>query len=498
MEISSIRKSRQDPNPMTCPFTSPQSPQPVFPRPLPADQGFLTRVLKGTDSWLKVLHPQDFLNPIGSIKFFGQHIFLVNAAREVKRLMVDDVRNYPKHHFILWILEPLIGRAVFSVNGSEWARQRRLVDQAFKLASLRRIYPDMKAAVIDLIERLRVVADGRSLAIDEEMTLVTGDVIVRAIVSRPMQGEEAASIFQSFTRYQQRAGIACMLRLLRLPQTWLQRYAAHFARPIRTWIQAAVEERLHENQVRPEGQSPPSDLLQALIEAVDQETGTQFSTTELVNQACTLFLAGHETSASSLSMAIYLLAQYPDCQQRVCQEVSSLLQRRLSHGGNPETPLEYSELRQLPYSAALFNETLRLYPPIIFLIRESIKADSILGSSCPAGAMVAISPWVIQRHEKNWEHPNEFRPERFLADLATVAEKQLESDAFLPFGIGPRKCPGAAFAMQEAILVLAEMVRNYEILPDKDHVPDLVGRLTLRSRNGVKVRLAPRRQESLG
>ena len=174
------------------------------------------------------------------------------------------------------------------------------------------------------------------------------------------------------------------------------------------------------------------------------------------------------------------------------------MQRRLSHGGNRETPLEYSELRQLPYSAALFNETLRLYPPIIFLIRESIKADSILGSSCPAGAMVAISPWVIQRHEQNWEHPNEFRPERFLADLATVAEKQLESDAFLPFGIGPRKCPGAAFAMQEAILVLAEMVRNYEILPDQDHTPDLVGRLTLRSRNGVKVRLAPRRQESLG
>jgi len=493
-----MHKSPKDPNPMACPFSSSQSRQPVFPSPLPADQGFLTRVLKGTDSWLKVLHPQDFLNPIGSVKFFGQHIFLVNAAREVKRLMVDDVGHYPKHHFILWILEPLIGRAVFSVNGSEWARQRRLVDQAFKLASLRRIYPDMKAAVIDMVERLRVVADGRSLAIDEEMTLVTGDVIVRAIVSRPMQGEEAAAIFQSFTRYQQRAGIACMLRLLRLPQKWLQRYAAQYARPIRDWIRLAVEERLHENQVRPDGQSPPSDLLQALIEAVDQETETKFSTTELVNQVCTLFLAGHETSASSLSMAIYLLAQYPDCQQRIWQEVSGILNQRSAHEGSPEMPLEYSELRQLPYCAALFNETLRLYPPIIFLIRESAKHDSILGSICPAGAMVAISPWVIQRHEKHWDHPNEFRPGRFMDDLATVAEKQLESDAFLPFGIGPRKCPGAAFAMQEAVLVLAEMVRNFEILPDKNHTPDLVGRLTLRSRNGVKVRLVPRRWEPQG
>ncbi len=125
-------RSRQDPNPVSCPFASLSSRQPVFPRPLPADQGFLARVMKGADSGLKVLHPHDFLNPIGSVKFFCQHLFLVNVAQEVKRLMVDNAGDYPKHYIILRILEPLIGRAVFTVNGSEWARQQCLVDQALQ------------------------------------------------------------------------------------------------------------------------------------------------------------------------------------------------------------------------------------------------------------------------------------------------------------------------------------------------------------------------------
>jgi cytochrome P450 len=107
-------------------------------------------------------------------------------------------------------------------------------------------------------------------------------------------------------------------------------------------------------------------------------------------------------------------------------------------------------------------------------------------------SLVTISPWVIQRHEHHWSDPDGFRPERFLADTASPQEKQWAKDAFLPFGLGPRKCPGSAFAFQEALLVLAELVRRYELLPDPGHQPDLVARLTLRSRNGVRVRLRER------
>ncbi len=102
---------------------------------------------------------------------------------------------------------------------------------------------------------------------------------------------------------------------------------------------------------------------------------------------------------------------------------------------------------------------------------------------------MTISPWVVQRQEGQWPEPHGFRPERFLAEGASAEERQLARDVWLPFGLGPRKCPGAAFALQEALLVLAELVRRYELLPDLQHAPDLVARLTLRSRNGIPLRL---------
>ena len=181
-------------------------------------------------------------------------------------------------------------------------------------------------------------------------------------------------------------------------------------------------------------------------------------------------------------MACYLLAQFPEAQERLRLEVQHAL-------AGQERPLEFDDLRRLPYGTALFNETLRLYPPLSFFIREA-TADGALGESrCPMGALLAVSPWVIQRHEQHWSDPNAFRPERFLAGSATAEERAWARDAWLPFGLGPRKCPGAAFALQEALLVLAELVRRHRLLPEPGHTPDLVGRLTLRSRNGIRLRL---------
>ena len=315
---------------------------------------------------------------------------------------------------------------------------------------------------------------------------MTADVIVRTILSRPLAAAEASTIFAAFSRYQRRAGQALMLRLLRLPERWLQRYLEGHARTIRSWLEAAIDQRLEDPG------PPPQDLLQALIEAQDPETGSRFSRNELVDQVCFLFLAGHETSASALAMAAYLLSQFPEAQGRLHQEVAAVLEARVAQGGNPSDPLSFEELRQLPYGAALFNETLRLYPPVSFFIREAVADDELAGSRCPMRSLVALSPWVIQRHAHHWRDPHGFCPERFLAETATAQDRLGAKEAFLPFGLGPRKCPGAAFALQEALLVLAEVVRRYELLPEPGHQPELVARLTLRSRNGVRVRLRDR------
>lgn len=473
---------------MACPLAQ----VPVYPKPAPYKKHFVWRLFKGLHSWLGLLSDVDFRIPIGSVQFRGLHLVLLNEPQAVKRVLVEEVEAFPKHPFTLWILEPLIGRAIFSVNGAEWARQRRLLDQAFQAAQLRRVLPQMRGAVEALLERLDQQLDSQldpdgpvSIGIDAEMTLVTADVIMRTILSRPLQGDEAAGIFRAFARYQRRAGQALMLRFLRLSERRLQAYLGRHASTIRTWIGAAIETRLGGDAP---SDMPPQDLLQALLEARDPDTGTGFSSEELVDQVCFLFLAGHETSASALGMAVYLLGCFPEVQQRLRAEVLQVLGSR---AGAPERPLDFEDLRGLSYGAAVFNETLRLYPPVSFFIREAQGDTELVGSSCPMRSLVALSPWVIQRHEQHWSEPNAFRPERFLSD-SNADDRRGARDAFLPYGLGPRKCPGAAFALQEALLVLAELVRRYELLPDPGPAPDLVARLTLRSRNGIRVRLRAR------
>jgi len=469
---------------MACPLAQ----VPVYPKPAPYKKHFFWRLLKGLHSWLGLLSDVDFHIPIGSVQFRGLHLLLLNEPAAVKRVLVEEVEAFPKHPFTLWILEPLIGRAIFSVNGAEWTRQRRLLDQAFQAAQLRRVLPQMRGAVEALLQRLdRQLDPDRSVSIeiDAEMTLVTADVIMRTILSRPLQGDEAAGIFRSFARYQRRAGQALMLRFLRLSERRLQAYLGRHASTIRTWIGAAIETRLEGDAL---SEVPPQDLLQALLEARDPDTGAGFSREELVDQVCFLFLAGHETSASALGMAVYLLGCFPEVQQRLRAEVLEVLG---SQAGAPERSLDFEDLRGLSYGAAIFNETLRLYPPVSFFIREAQGDTELAGSRCPMRSLVTLSPWVIQRHEQQWSDPNAFRPERFLSDT-NADDRRWARDAFMPYGLGPRKCPGAAFAQQEALLVLAELVRRFEVLPDPEHEPELVARLTLRSRNGIRVRLRAR------
>ncbi|WP_094559782.1 cytochrome P450 [Synechococcus sp. 8F6] len=465
--------------------------EPVYPPPEPYTPNFLRRIRRGLYSWFGLLNEWDFRIPVGALRFMGLNLLLVNDPAAVRQVMVSAVEAFPKHPYTLWILEPLIGRAIFSVNGEEWAQQRRLVDQAFQVAQLQRVLPQMEGAVEALMARLEAQVDGGSIDADAEMTLVTADVIVRTILSRPLEGAEAEAIFAAFARYQKRAGRALMLRFLRLPRRRLQGYLATHAAPIRAWIAAAIEARLDTGDHSSE-RSSPQDLLQALIEARDPQSGARFSRDGLVDQVCFLFLAGHETSASSLGMAVYLLGRFPEVQQRLRAEVLQVLGSR---AGAPDRPLGFEDLRQLSYGAAIFNETLRLYPPVSFFIREAQTDTELAGSRCPMRSLVTLSPWVIQRHEQHWSEPNAFRPERFLTDAAPADEatsaddRRWARDAFLPYGLGPRKCPGAAFAQQEALLVLAELVRRFAVLPDPEHEPELVARLTLRSRNGIRVRL---------
>ena len=469
---------------------------PPWPKPLPYTANVLRRLKRGWSSWFGLLNEWDFRIALGELNLLGLRVFLVNDRALIRRVLVQEVEAFPKHHYTLWILEPLIGRAIFSVNGDEWARQRRLLDQAFQVAKLEQVFPAMEAAKEAMLERLEqqfsdhgeLSQHGFEVDLEAVMTWVTADVIVRTILSRPVQEGEAQEVFEAFGRYQRKAARALILRFARLPRRWVQRSLNRDALVIRRWIRGVIEERLAQPKTE------VNDLLGALLAAVDPLTGTSFTAEELVDQICFLFLAGHETSASALTSACWLLALDQEAQDKFHAEVLAL----------PDS-LTHQSLRSLRYGAAVFQETLRLYPPVSFFIRERINEDTNLSvssiqgtqqtpeiSRCPVGSLLTLSPWVIHRHDDYWPEPHQFRPERFLEGTASDQEVLCRKEAWLPYGIGPRKCPGAAFAQQEALLVLAELVKHFQLYPGENKAPEWTGRLTFRSRAGVVLSLVPR------
>ena len=443
---------------------------PPFPEP-PRRPGWRQR-LEGLRSWFAWLTPFSYRLPAGRASLLGQTMVLVNDPGEVRRLLVDEVDEHPKHPLTLWVLAPLIGRGVFSVNGEEWQQQRRWIDQALQQASLQKVFPQMQAAAATLVERLdeRLNGDaGVRIDLQTEMTAYTADVIVRTILSEPVAGADAAAVFEAFARYQQRTVPALVLRLLGVPGRWLEGYLRHHARPIRLWLAERVGRRLS-------GASPAKqDLLQVLIDS------GAFDAEQLVDQVCVLFLAGHETSAMLLAMAGWLLSHDQGWQKRVQQEIDALLDQT---GGHPGP----ADLRQLEQTAAVLNETLRLYPPLPFVIRQSLHGEEVAGERCPMGGVLTLSPWVLQRHRSRWNDPDTFRPERFLDN----GGRDVSREAYLPFGLGPRRCPGAAFAQQEAMVLLVALLAKYNLIPASTPDPALMGRLTLRSGNGVLVHMSHR------
>ena len=303
---------------------------------------------------------------------------------------------------------------------------------------LRQAFPTMLAAIDDMVSRLIPLADGSPWQADAAMSHVTADIIYRTILSKPLSQAQANQIHADFTAYQHYAQRVMGLSALRLP-TWYHRARCrNAAASIRATFADVVHQRF--SSVQAATTDGPQDMLDALIKACDPDTGATLTEEGLVDQVGTLFLAGHETSASTLAWALYLLACQPQWQQRLREQVWALWP-------GAATPA-FGDSRQLHGLHDLFRETLRLYPPIAFYVRQARQDECLRDKPVPAGSLVEVSSWLVQRHSGFWEDPAVFDPARF----GTAAGQQSAKHAYLPFGLGPRACPGAAFATQESIL----------------------------------------------
>ncbi|HSI49978.1 MAG TPA: cytochrome P450 [Ideonella sp.] len=474
--------------------------RPHYPPPAPRKPGPWQLFFHKRRSWLDGLYDRSYRMKMGEIHLPGVDLYMVNEPPLVRQVMVEQAANFPKHEMLGDALRPLLGDSIFTTNGAVWQRQRELMNPSFEAARVKRVFGRMRDAADAMVQRLRQVPAGSEHDLEVEMTHVAADIILRTILSQPLDGDSAHRVFEAFERYQALAPKLMMpaffgLRWLR--PWWLQRQSERAAAEIRSLLVGMIQPR-HEDYQRAlkagddAAALPDDDILATLLRVRDAKTGEGFGFDELVNQVAMLFLAGHETSASALSWSLHLLAHAPDVQQRMHDEaVAGLVGvEALDHDEAA------SRVKDMVLVRNVFRETLRLFPPVGFFARQAAVGCTMRDKQVRPGASVVISPWLIQRHRELWAAPDDFDPDRYEreasdAEAAAGCPHARESlrRAYLPFGMGPRVCIGTAFALQEASLILAMLAREFRFEPVPGHVPQPVGRLTIRADNGIRLKV---------
>lgn len=457
---------------------------PVYPKPRVKKASLWTLFTSARQSWMDALYERSYRMQMGEVHLPGVNLYMVNDPVVVKHVLSEVPDQFPKSALLADALEPLLGESIFTTNGEQWQRQRDMMNPAFAQAKLDVAFPVMRAATDDMIARLhRAAESGGEYDIEVEMTHVTADIIFRTIFSEPLGGADAHAIFDAFARFQ---GVVPKLML---PSLYGVRWLVW---PWTVWQgkRAAAEIRsLLEKLIRPRYEAAQrgddmgkNDILTVFMAARDTQTGEPFTFDGLVDQVAMLFLAGHETSASALTWAAYLLAKAPDVQERVHAEAVAVMGQR---------PPEQRDIKAMALTRNVFRETLRLFPPVGFMAREAAQTCPMRDKTVPKGSSVMISPWLMHRHRERWDEPDAFNPDRFDDEASRDAIRQ----SYLPFGMGARVCMGAAFALQEASLILASLAREFRLEAVPGHTPMPVGRLTIRSANGVQLRIFKREQQ---
>ncbi len=398
--------------------------------------------------------------------------YMINDPALVSRVLVERPDDFPKSDRIGEGLRPLLGRSVFVTNGEEWKRQRRIIDPAFEGGRIKDTFPAMLAAGQAAAARMPVGL----VEVEEQLSHAAADVIFRTLFSIPIEHALASAVFQEFRTYQRTQPILNLAAFVPLPR-WFPRFHRRATKRSAAIIRGLIT-RLTENRAAQiaAGQAP-DDLATKIMTTADPVSGARFNTEEMVDQVAIFFLAGHETSASALSWALYLLAMNPDVQGRVAAEAANL----------PDQPT-FSDLSKLRFTRDVFRETLRLYPPVPMMVRENAVSEVMRERPVAPGAQIVLSPWHLHRHERFWPEPDAFDPDRWAREETKVCAR----DAYMPFSAGPRVCTGAGFAMVEGPLLLALLVRSlkFERAESRDPVP--VAHLTVRARDGIWLQIARR------
>ncbi|MDA5555677.1 cytochrome P450 [Shimia sp. MMG029] len=399
--------------------------------------------------------------------------YMINQPSLIQTVLKERPDDFPKSERVSEGLRPLLGQSVFLTNGETWKRQRRIIDPAFEGGRLRDTFPAMWAAAESAVARIDKRVD-QDIEIEEETSHAAADVIFRTLFSIPIEHEVAGRVFSEFRSYQRSAPIVNLGAFLPLPR-WFPRFFRKDTKRTAASIRALITGLTEARMAAIAAGTAPNDLATKIMTTVDPETGKPFDTNEMVDQVAIFFLAGHETSASALAWALYLCALYPEWQEMIAEEAQGL-------------EADFAAISRLKISRDVFRETLRLYPPVPMMVREATCPEQFRDREIREGSQIVISPWHLHRQERIWDNPDGFDPTRW----QTENGKHCAREAYVPFSAGARVCTGAGFAMVEGVLMLSMILKHFKLTP-VGAPPVPIAHLTVRSRDGINLRIEQRR-----
>lgn len=399
-----------------------------------------------------------------------EKILMVSRPSSIKHVMQDNRLNYQKSKFVK-MLEPILGDGMFLAEGETWVEQRQTSAPCFQGQHLKAMTRQMRDATSDMVYRWsQKEMQSETIDISQEMMRLALDMVLRSLFSVRLD-DRFDTVYDSLTTIL-RATEKRFWALVPTPQ-WLptgeNRDYHQALQALDDFVYGIIEERR-----RDPGEH--EDLLTVLLRAADQKGDSPAGRKILRDQVLSIILAGHDTTANGLAWSWILLSQHLDVARKLRAEVDRVLGKRL---------VTFDDIPNLPYTRAVFDEAIRLYPPLWTYSRSAIADDNIGGLDIPAGTNVMLCAYAVHRRPELWSDPEGFDPDRFAPDAA----QKIDRFAYIPFGGGPRRCLGARFATLEATVALAMVSQLFklELVPGQDLEPEPM--ITLRPRGAVNMQL---------
>lgn len=371
----------------------------------------------------------------------GKHVILSRDNEVAQHILQRHQKSYQKSELQTKFISKYLGQGLLTANGDFWLRQRRLIQPAFHKQKMNQLVQHMQATIISELQNL---PEDKPVDLFPHMNQLAFNVVAKSLfhvgtVEAKMERLKfIIHVVQDF-----------LIKEIRTPYKALWfRFSGQIKKHQRLALETdAIIQEIIDTRIQSATQR--NDLLDMLLETRYEDTGAPMSTQQLIDEIKILFIAGHETTANALTFALHLLGSHPHVQQRLFDEISTV---------ESETTDPTGQLQQMPYTNAVINETMRLYPPAWITDRENIEDDTLTGYPIKKGTLVGVSFYAIHRNPKYWKNPEDFDPERFMGD-----QKKESMQYFYPFGAGPRMCIGAGFAIYEMSLTLAYLIKNYHI-----------------------------------